>query len=747
MLTQNLYKIMKNNHLTCPIWFKILWGYNLFRIMRLSVLLILIASIQVIAEPGYSQNARLSFKMEDVTVKEVLEKIELNSEFYFLYSSKMIDVNRKVNIQARNDKIKPILASLFKDNNVEYHIIDRQIILSPSGLMKSEVVEKIKQQQQQIEVSGTVRDAQSGDPLPGVNIVIEGTTQGTTTDMDGNYTIETPPDATLLFSFVGYQQKSVKVQGREEIDVSLRQSVTELEEVVAIGYGTQRKSDLTGAVASVSSEELTKMATTSSAEALQGQVAGVSVTRESGMPGSSTSINIRGIGTTNNTSPLYVVDGLPTDNIDYLNPEDIQSMEILKDASATAIYGSRGANGVILITTKEGEEGVLEFNFKAYYGLERLENKPNMLNAQQYATLSNTAYENAGEDPIYSNPGNLDYNTNWYDKVSRLGTVQNYNLSVSGGKEQLTSFLSANYYSREGIIKTTDFERLSLNQKSQIQITDFFNIETVFRGVFGTNHSINPTTIFLSSLIAPPDVPIIDPETDYYTGISKIRLANPMGRLARNNSESKRNDLIGNVKANLSITDNLEFQSKFGLNYRTHLNSNFIPSYFETADISSTLNEVSRFTSKMTDWTWDNTLTYDNTFNEVHDLTVMGTVSAREFFYENINASKQNVPIEQERFWYLGAATENPQTNGDANSLSMLSYLGRINYSFDNRYLLTLSLRADGSSRFLSDNKWGIFPSGAFAWKISEEDFFNFEMISNAKLRLGYGAVGNKNIA
>jgi TonB-linked SusC/RagA family outer membrane protein len=624
------------------------------------------------------------------------------------------------------------------------------IFLPCSGVFAGEGFAEAKPKSSlQIVVHGNVVSEVDGLPLPGVTVRVQGTSNGVVADFDGEYEIEiSNSDAILEFSYIGFSTQKIPVNGRSEINISLEEDAAALDEIVVIGYGTVRRSDVTGAVSSVSSEEINQIATASVGQALQGRAAGVTVVQESGAPNSSASIKIRGVGTTNNTSPLFVVDGFPVTDINYLSPNDIKSLEILKDASATAIYGSRGANGVVLITTKKGTKGALKIDVSAYYGIEQMGREPEMLDSREYALLSNEAYINAGEEPIYSNTDNLPYNTNWFEEVSRIGTIQNHNISFSGGGEKLSSRLSANYFKREGIIKSTDFDRMTFLQNNTLEVTDFLELETSLSAVFSNFSTLDPTSLFLSSLIAPPDIPVIDPETDYYTGVNKIRLVNPLGRIARNNDDNSKDYIIGNVSANISITEDLSFVSRFGVQYQKGYNSGFSPIFYETPGNSSTFNTVSRGASKMIDMTWENILTY-HVYNEIHDFSIMGAISSRDYKYDGFSATKQNVPLEGEEFWYFDAATENPQANGSGSSLTMLSYLGRINYSYRHRYLLTGSVRRDGSSRFLDPNKWGTFPSGAFAWKISEENFLqgdNMEWLSSAKVRIGYGEIGNENI-
>jgi len=696
---------------------------------------------------SYSQKTFFTLNAENSTIKEVFNEIEETSEYIFFYLDNTLDLNRKVSVKVKSQQVEKVLDQVFKGTNNQYHIADRQIIISKKD--EAPIASPTPAPNQAKTITGRVSDALG--PVVGANIIVKGTSNGTITDLDGNFSLSNiPNNAVIQITYIGYLPQEIVITNQTRLSITLKEDAQTLDELVVIGYGSVKKSDLTGSVSSVKSEDLNRTASHSPVSALQGRAAGVSVIVDSGSPEAAAEIQIRGIGTPNNTSPLYVVDGFPMSDITYLNPNDIESIEILKDASATAIYGSRGANGVVLVTTKKGKEGALKVGINAYFGIESLSKKTSMLNAKQYANLSNTAYENANATPPYANPNNPDYNTNWWDEVSQMGQVQSYTLNLSGGSDRITSLFSFNYFDRKGIVKSTDFDRLTFMLNNTMKVTSFFTLTTSLSGTFSDHKSLSASSVYLSSLMAPPDIPVIDPATDYYTGITKIRLANPAGRIARNSDENSRNYLIGNFNANIDITKDLSFSSRFGIRYNGTYNIGFSPVYYETMDNSNLVNTVTRSTSKMTDWTWENILTYRKTFKEIHDLTVMGAMSAREYDYDAFDASKQNTPNEQREFWYFNSTSDNPLVNGTGNALSMLSYLGRINYNLLDRYLITASFRADGSSRFIDSNRWGYFPSGAVAWKISEENFFKnlkLEWLSSAKLRFGYGQIGNENIS
>ena len=612
-------------------------------------------------------------------------------------------------------------------------------------------------QQRSHAVRGVVTDA-SG-PVPGVNVMLVGNSSvGTMTEMDGTYSLPSVPVGSVLqFSFIGYATQEVTVGASEVINVFLMEDAEALDELVVIGYGTVRKSDLTGSVASVSGEEITKSATSDPLSALQGRAAGVSIVTNTGDPSATAQIKIRGTGTTNNTDPLFVVDGFPMSNIDYLSPNDISSIEILKDASASAIYGSRGANGVVMITTRQAKAQALRVRASAEFGVTAPPRKPQMLSAQQYEEMANLANANSGLGAAYPSITNM-ASTDWFGEVMQTGLYQNYNVNLAGGSESVSENFSVNYYNNQGTVKSTGFQRINLTSNTQFKPVKWLTLRASLSGSFsasngiGTNGS-NNASILLSSLIAPPNVPVWDDATDYYYGILAIRLANPAGVVYRNadSGSSNRNTLIGNFSADVKFLKYLTFTSRFGYRYNINLGSGFGPIYYETSNIASGNNSVSRSTSYSTDWTWENMLTFAKQFGRAHDLSVMVAMSARDYYSENYSASRMDLPSEKPELRFLSAATNvTPSVSGSGSALGMLSYLGRINYTLLGRYLLTASFRADGSSRFVGRKKWGYFPSASFAWKLSEEPFFkNWDLaaVDQAKVRIGWGQIGNERMS
>ena len=603
-------------------------------------------------------------------------------------------------------------------------------------------------QQNLITVQGTVRGSE-GELLPGVTVVVRGTTNGTATDVNGNYRLEdVPSGGTLVFSFVGLKTREIPVNGRSVIDVSLEKESIGLEEVVAVGYGSQRKRDLTGSVASVSTENLESLPLPSIGDAMQGKAAGVQII-SNGTPGSDPTFLIRGAGTINNNNPLLVIDGVPTQSgLNQLNMEDVESIQVLKDASATAIYGSRGANGVIIITTKKGTSGKGRINFNAYYGIQEATSMVDVLDASQFAALHNDMMENAGlaTNPAYSDPSSLGEGTDWVGALFGTAPIQNYTLSYSGGNEKTTYYISGNYFDQEGIVINTGFKRYAFKVNSETQLFD--------RVRFGNNLSLNHDDKYsgsysiLDALRALPTQPIYNADGTYSGPVGMPSwvgdIVNPVGRATINENTTLGYNLLGSFFGEIELLEGLVFKSQAGIKANFWQDRNWAPKY----DFEPTPQELSylgeSFNKSIT-WNWDNTFTYNTTINDVHRLTVLAGTSAQENKFKFISASIQE--FASDRTQQLDNGLSQKDVGGNGSSWSLMSYIGRVNYSYADKYLVTATVRRDGSSRFGENNKWGIFPSGSLAWRISEEDFMqSASQIDDLKLRAGYGVTGNQEI-
>lgn len=609
----------------------------------------------------------------------------------------------------------------------------------------------------QNQVSGLVNDSQSGDPLPGVNIVVQGSEQGTTTDADGKFelTVESLQD-TLVFSFIGYQTATVPLDGRTSLNVQLQPGTILGEDIVVVGYGTQRKSDLTGSVSSIKSEQITDIPTTSLQDALQGKVAGVNITSQSGRPGSQPIVRIRGVGTLNNANPLYVVDGMLLDDISFLNTRDVESVEVLKDASATAIYGSRGANGVIVITTKKGSSDQSQVSISSYYGIQRVQNKIDMANAHEYATLANESAANRGASPIFDNPDQYGEGFDWQDWMLRESPIQNHRISASGGTDKMTYLVSGNFLKQDGVVRKSDYERLNLRINNEYILSDYVN--------FGHNITFTyedfqresqggdgVTGLIMFALQADPTLQPRNEDGEFTDVSVNGGRINPAATVAYNHNENSEYRTSGNVYVNVDFLENFSFHSSFGLSWQRNKGRVFIPEFFVTPIQNTQQSRLIVTNGEAVNWLNENTVNFQTDIGD-HGIDLLGGITFQEFANEGLGASRINIPADAispiDALLYLNTGATEGQTNSNGStSWGMQSYLFRANYSYKDRYLLTGTFRRDGSSRFPSRNRWGNFPSGAVGWVVSNEPFMDeVPVVSYLKLRGSWGKIGNDKI-
>ena len=615
-------------------------------------------------------------------------------------------------------------------------------------------------------ITGTVRGASSGETLPGANVVIVDTQQGSSTNANGTYRIAgvEPGTYRVRASFVGYQRqtKEIEVAAGETTEVSfiLSSSGVAMDEMVVVGYGTQERSDLTGAISSVPTEDLEEAPIESAQEAIQGRVSGVTVTQNTGSPGSGFSIRIRGTGTTGNSNPLYVVDGMPVTNatatgsggISFINPSNIESIDILKGASAAAIYGAQAANGAVIITTKNGRAGERSISFNAYVGAQETPRTIDMLEGPEYAALRNEANINAGLAPTFASPnaylepgGNTDYQ----DLVFRRGTTQNYNLSVAGGSEDLTYRLSGGYFEEGGIISKSSLERLNVRVNSEFEVNSLLTVGEKVTFERTTRNTISETdnvrNVLIQTLQVDPTVPARD-SAGNFTAQPRTNAQNPVAVLDFQNNEYNENRLVGNIYAELSPLSVLNVRSQFGFDLRNGNTYAFAPEYNISPSFRNQTPSSTQYSDFQSSLVWDNTVTYNQTFGS-HDVEVLGGTTIETNDYRFINATTQGQPGNDPSLRYLGAGPEVVNIGGSLSESNLLSFFGRANYNFSDRYILTAVARYDGSSRFGENNRFAFFPSFSAAWRISEESFFpDTDLVSNLKLRAGWGQNGNQQI-
>lgn len=599
----------------------------------------------------------------------------------------------------------------------------------------------------QHQVTGSVTAAESGRPLPTINVMVKGTDRGTITNNLGRYSIDaTSPQDTLVFSSIGFARLEVPINDRSTINVSLQQDVVTLDEIVAVGYGQQRRSDVTGAISSVSGEDVTRAATPNVTQALQGRAAGVQVTPSSGEPGQGAVVRIRGVGTLNNASPLYVVDGMLLDDIGWLNPNDIASIEVLKDASATAIYGSRGANGVIIVTTQRGSiDRETAFNIDAYTGVQRVQSPIPLLNAQEYAMLANELAANLGQEPYFENPAAVGPGTDWQEEIFQSAPIHNVQLSASGGSDRITYYFSGNVTQQAGAIPRSDFNRLTLRLNNEYQLNDFINLGHNLS--FAYTEGQNPPNVLRSLYYADPTITPRNDQGNFSDASARSSAGNPSAAVYYTNNERGGNRLVGNVFADITLPYDMTLRSNFGIDNNRTDSRSFTPVFFVSPPQQNQVSAVNVSTGNSSSWLWENTLNYNYTADQ-HRLNALVGVTAQSFVSESLGGRRTDVVGEDRSLWYLNAGGADGQTNfNSALDWKMLSYLFRANYALQERYLLTASLRVDGSSRFGPENRYGYFPSFALAWNLHEEDFMpDLGPVTELKLRGSWGQIGNDKI-
>ncbi|GGH18671.1 SusC/RagA family TonB-linked outer membrane protein [Pedobacter zeae] len=605
---------------------------------------------------------------------------------------------------------------------------------------------------QNITVKGKVIDGGDKTPLPGVSILIKGTQGGTQTDVNGNYSLSVPANATLVFNFVGYTAQEQAVNNQTTINVSLASSTQQLEQVVVVGYGTQRKIDVTGAVGTVKGEDIAKQASVNPVSALQGKVAGVSITN-TGTPGSSPQITIRGTSTIyGKTGPLYVVDGVWYDDINFLNPADIANISILKDASSQSIYGIRAANGVVLVTTVKGKKGTAVINYNGSVGIQKVTNQVEMANASEYATAVNEAYalQSPPATPLFTNT-NLGTGTNWYDQVLRTAMVNNHQLSISGGTEKSTYNFSLGYLDQDGIVKNNNYKRYTVRLANDYQIFEPLKIGYNVAGTYSKSKDA-PSTIFRAMYAASPVVPVFNADGSYGDpnafNLGNGSNMNPQATLDFFNQNTTKYKINGNVYAELKFLKNFTFKTSIGGDFGQEEVRGYVPKYKATNTQLSTVSKLDIDRIENRNWLVENTLTFDKKWDD-HSLTVLAGQTAQRNKMYTINADAQNVPYSSEGDLYLALGDAASRSIIDKGELSTFSsYFARVNYGYKNKYLLNASIRRDGASQFFgSDNVWGNFPSIGAGWVISNEEFMkNQNIFSNLKLRGSWGKVGNAGV-
>lgn len=733
------------------------------RVMRIGLFLLFVLVAQLHAESLYSQNTVINLKLENATVEQVIDKIEKETDFSFLFTDKSVDIDWKVSVDARNKNINELLETLFGNTHVQYRIVDKQIILSNKKLLPANA-------NQQKQVSGVVVDT-NGEPVIGANIVEKGTTNGTISDLEGRFHLNAAPGATLVITYIGYIPQEVKVDGRSSLTITLHEDSEVLDEVVVIGYGTMRKKDLTGAVTAVKGDELASRKTTQLSTALQGAIAGVTVTRDNNAPGAAAgSIRVRGVTTIGDTSPLVIIDGVPG-SINDVNPNDVESMSVLKDAASASIYGSRAAAGVILITTKRAQEKSLSINYNFEYGLEIPTRQPEYVGVKRFLETTNELRYNdnktGGWNQAYSEEdiNNWEKNnltdpdkypmTDWKGLIMKGSAPrQTHTISVAGGSKAVKSNASFVYDKVDGLYADRYYERFMIRANNDFTVNKYLGATLDFNFKRTKNHQPYYSP-FSNMRLAPMIYPAVWANGEYANGKNGN---NPYALVNSGGFKDEwYNQVGGRAAINITPLDGLKISGVIAPNYSFEKKKHFRKAV--TYSLEDDPNMVGGYmegynTTKLSENRNDNynvtiqgIVNYMKTFGK-HDLNLMAGYETYYSFGENLGASRDQ--YELENFPYLNVGPLDLRDNsGSATELSYRSWFGRVAYNFDNRYLLQANIRYDGSSRFHSDYRWGAFPSFSAGWVISEEAFMknaDIDWLSFLKLRASYGTLGNERI-
>lgn len=735
---------MKNNTLSGRYCFKNPRFKQIFRIMRISTFLLMVCVFCSYAGNAHSQNAKVSIRMNNVKLDKILNEIENQTDYLFIYNNQ-VDINKITSVKVKNEAVAQVLDRILSGTGINYELEGTHIILT------TEAIKDLHAQQQAKTVTGTVTDV-SGEPIIGANIRIKGTTTGTITDIDGNFSIEAEPQSVIEVSYIGYLTQETVINNQKSIRFLLKEDTKTLDEVVVIGYGVQKKADLTGSVANINTEKLNTQSNANIGQALQGKIAGVDIVSQGGAPGSGTRIMVRGIGTLNNASPLYIVDGMYMNSIDHINPNDIASIDVLKDASSAAIYGSRAAYGVIIVTTKEGSntEGKPIIDLSVNLGISTASKFLDMLDAKGWAEVTTIARQAIGKPALdmatdlANKPDN-----DWQDIMFRPALMQNYNLSVKGGGKYSTYYTGLGYFNQDGIVKGTNYQRYNIQSKNDYK-----------RGIFsaGTNliisfsHDKPLHQELRGGMIGTilQSVPTLEKYDDTreggYGGTygDVVNIPHPLAIIDDN--------IMDRYNENVKIFANLYAQIELfkGLKYKLNLTPDFsferYKNYLNKYDFGLATNSITQLTERQRrrrNILVENLLTFDRTFGE-HKISALAGYTYQDSRFRHIQAYGEGLPQGLEE---IDAATTNRSNEGNSWRSVLTSILGRVFYSYQNKYLFTATIRRDGSSKFGKNNRYGYFPSFSLGWNVAEEKFMeNVHWLDQLKLRGGYGVLGNQEI-
>ena len=720
---------------------------HLFHIMKITTLILFIFAGTAFATETYSQVMKVTVMADKISTGKVINEIEKQTDYLFVYNVNEVNLKRTVQVNAENKSVAEVLNKVFEGTDIYYAMEGKNIMLMSKAKENSSV------QQTENKIKGVVKDT-NGEPIIGANITVKGQSIGTITDIDGRFILEASTNALLQVTYIGYVSQELQVNNRKEITIILQEDAKALEEVVVIGYGTAKKSDLTGSTAQIKPEALTASVVGNALESLQGKAAGVAVFNDN-KPGASPSIRVRGSGSiTASNEPLYVVDGFPLmdGNISDLNPSDIESMEILKDASSTAIYGSRGANGVVMITTKKGKSGTKNLSVNTSVGVQIPGRLANLISGEDFINFMNAGYKNQGSNvPFPNNPSTYATDTNWEKEIlENSSLLQDYSITFDGSSNKTNYMLSTGFYNQEGLLKAQNYQKYTFHGNLQHSFNPRLTIGA------NTQFTYSIQDVFDSALIdiyryGWPTEKIKDEDGAYnIASMHNTYMLYPWNPVLDMNETTTRfttNRFLGSLFAEMQLTKDLKYRLSLGIDLKNTRKYNYVSSESAINKASGLKGNGYNNWDKRFSKVMENILTYNHTWNK-HRLTATAVYSWQDFTYEDINLSGSGFENDQTGAWSMGLADKSSvswATNKYSNKL--ISFTGRVSYVYDDKYLLTATSRWDGSSRFGANSKWGYFPSVGLGWRLSQESFLKSnKVITNLKIRSSFGITGNQEI-
>lgn len=725
---------------------------RVIRIMKGCMLFIFLGIGACFANESYSQETFFTVEYNNRTIKEVFNGIEKQSEYIFFYLDNSLDLNRKVSVRVKNQQVGDILDQVFSGTDNTYYISDRQIIVSKEN---SKSPTSVQQQRNTRTITGIISD--EFGPVVGANVIIKGTTNGSITDLDGKFTIENVPEnATIQVSFIGYLTQEIKITNQTNINIVLQEDAIGMEEVVIIGYGSQRKSDLTGGITAVSSDKLQMVTTNNLLDKLSGQVPGLNITAGNARPGQEQAIRVRGENSLSaDNSPLIVLDGIPYNgSLSNIDPNVIENISVLKDASAAAIYGSRGSNGVILIQTKKGKKGAPSVAYNGQIGFQQPERRLDVMKGAEYVQFTQDynriKYGYTGDqlDPmLLLNPSErANYQagseTDWQDIMFRDALTHNHQISISGGTDFTTYMASISHLSQDGIVENTGLERTNVTINLSQSLKSWL---TIGMGVQATQKEQGGEEPYLQAGLKMSPYGIYKDENDNYVTypMDQTLFYNPMADVNADQDITKREVFISSFADIILPVKGLSFRTNFGYNYHSAFEGTYYGRNTKTGSEKNGRAEVEN--EHYYDYTWENLLKYNNTFGK-HKIDATALFSIQETQLKRYNQEAEVFVNDDASYHNMNAGEKNQVVKSTLDETSMLSYMGRINYSYDNKYMLTLTGRSDGYSAFGANNKYAFFPSVAVAWNLFSEDFFASDWVDMIKIRASYGSNGNQAI-